>query len=299
MKRDQGVALIMVLLIMLLMAATAYAAIAFGNARSKAMRFYYNQTICLYAAEAGIETFKWLHEDFAKAYNGTWLTVDSVESGNVITVTSTASIGVSDCTIQVTLINEPIIVPQVTSLFLSEDSTINLNGSAFEIDGNSKAGILTNGSSTELLLMIDSAHYSQINGTGGNPSVGEDTFDFSGSFDSLRQVAEATLGTESDPKVTLLGNTHLTGNQEAYGILLIDGDLTISGTFDFNGLIMITGDLTVTGDVLISGSIMVAGDLEKVAGSIAIEYDEDTLNNAQIYIDSFEDIYKQVVWRKV
>ena len=299
MKRNEGVVLLMVILLIMLMSAMVYVAISVGLARSKAARFYENETVCLYAAEAGIAQFRVFQEDFENEYNRTWLTVVSEVIGNTIVITSTATLENSIITIQVTLLNEPIIVPQVTSLFLSEDSTINLNGSAFEIDGNNKNGIVTDGSSTELLLMIDSTYYSQINGTGGNPSVGEGTFDFNDSFDSLKQVAEIALGTESDPKVTLLGDTHLTGNQEAYGILLIGGDLTISGTFDFNGLIMVTGDLTVTGDMLISGSIMVAGDLKKVAGSVAIEYDEDTLDSAQIYIDSFGAIYNQVAWIKV
>lgn len=297
---QRGVVLVMVLLITMMMASTAYAAVMIGMHRSKAARFYENETICFYAAEAGVARGRHTPENFEGKFNGANLIVSVVKSGDVITVTSTATLYESDCTIEVTLVNVPITIPQVSSLCLSEYSSINLNGSAFEIDGNNKTGIVTDGSSTELLLMIDVAYYSQINGAGGTPSVGEGTFAFDDVFNTLGLIAQSTLGTKADPHVTIMsGNMHLTGSQEAYGVLLVNGDLTISGTFDFNGLVMVNGDLTVTGDMLISGSIMVSGDLEKVVGSIAIEYNEDTLNAAQGYVDGLDDLYEQVVWRKI
>ena len=271
-----------------------------GMHRSKAARFYHNETVCLYAAEAGIARARHNSESFETEYNGTQLVVTVEDNGSFILVTSTAVLYESDCTIEVTLVNVPITIPQVTSLYLSDYSVINLNGSAFEIDGNNKAGIVTDGSAVELLVMIDAAYYPQITGAGGTPSIGEDTFEFNDAFSTLGLIAESTLGTALDPHVTVMsGDVHLTGNQEAYGVLLVDGDLTISGTFDFNGLVMVNGDLTVTGDMLISGSMMVSGDLEKVAGSIAIEYNEDTLNAAQGYVNGLDQLYKQVVWRKI
>lgn len=297
---QRGVALVMVLIITMMMASMAYASVAIGMHRSQSARFYENETICFYAAEAGVARARHDGESFETEFNGTQLVVTVEDSGSLILITSTATIGESDCTVIITLVNVPITIPQVSSLCLSENSTINLNGSAFEIDGNNKAGIVTDGSSTELLLMIDAVYYPQINGAGGTPSVGEDTFEFDDVFDTLGLIAETTLGTEADPHVTTMsGDVHLTGNQEAYGVLLVNGDLTISGTFDFNGLIMVNGDLTVTGDMLISGSIMVSGDLEKVVGSIVIEYNEDTLNAAQGYVDGLDQTYKQVVWRKI
>ena len=297
---QRGTVLIMVLLITMMMASAAYVAVMVGMHRSKAARFYENETICLYSAEAGVARAQHTPESFAEKFGGTNLIVNVVESGGVMTVTSTATLGESDCTVIVTLVNVPITIPQVTSLYLSDYSVINLNGSAFEIDGNNKAGIVTDGSAVELLVMIDAAYYPQITGAGGTPSIGEDTFEFNDAFSTLGLIAESTLGTALDPHVTVMsGDVHLTGNQEAYGVLLVDGNLTISGTFDFNGLVMVTGDLRVTGDMLISGSIMVSGDLEKVAGSIAIEYNEDTLNAAQGYVNGLDQLYKQVVWRKI
>ncbi len=299
-RGQRGVALIMVFLMITMMASMAYVAVIVGMNRSKAARFYENETICFYAAEAGVARARHTPESFAEKFGDTNLIVNVVESGGVITVTSNATLGESDCTIEVTLVNVPITIPQVTSLYLSDYSVINLNGSAFEIDGNNKAGIVTNGSAVELLVMIDAVYYPQITGAGGTPSVSEDTFDFDDAFSTLGLIAEPTLGTAFDPHVTVMsGDVHLTGNQEAYGVLLVDGDLTISGTFDFNGLVMVNGDLTVTGDMLISGSMMVSGDLEKVAGSIVIEYNEDTLNTAQGYVDGLDQLYKQVVWRKI
>ncbi len=298
MKRNQGVALLMVLILILLMSASAYVAVIVGMNRSKAARFYENETYCFYAAESGIARGRHNLESFEAEYNGAWTIVKVEQTGSIITIASTAVLYQSDRTITVTLVNEPIIIPQVASLYLTDYSTINLNGSAFEIDGNDKDGIVTNGSPIELLVMIDEVYYDQIEGVSGTPSIGQNnTIDFNNVFQLLSSIAEPTFGTELSPAITLLsGETRLTGNQEAHGVLLVNGDLTISGTFDFSGLIMINGDLTVTGDMLISGSVMVSGDLEKVAGSIAIEYDEDQLNAVQSYVDSGETIYKQVAW---
>lgn len=302
-RDNRGTVLIMVLMITMMMASVVYAAVIMGMNSSKALRFYENETICLYAAEAGLARGRHTPESFETEYNGAWLVVNVVEDagGGVITINSSATVEESNCTLEVVLVSIPITIPQVSSLYLSDYSVINLNGSAFEIEGNNKAGIVTNGSSVEILLMIDAAYYPQITGIGGAPSVGEENgFAFDDVFSALGLISETTLGTELDPHITTIsGDAHLTGNQEAYGVLLVNGNLTISGTFDFNGLIMVDGDLTVTGDMLISGSLMVSGDLTKAAGSIAIEYNEDTLGTVQNHIDGLDQLYKQVVWRKI
>jgi cytoskeletal protein CcmA (bactofilin family) len=296
-SRDDGVALLVVLLITMMMSASAYAMVIMGMNRAKAARFYEAETICFYAAEAGLAKGRAYHEEFSGEFSGALLDVSLQDNGSHIVITSDASYQGSLCSLSVVLLNVPIVVPMVSSLYLSDASVVSLNGSAFTIEGNNKDGIVTSGSTVEILLMIDDAYYNQITGASASPSIGQDaSVDFDATFDALRNIAGSAMGTFDEPTIAIRGETHLTGSIEAYGVLLIDGDLTISGTFDYNGLIMVSGDVKVTGDALILGSLMIRGDIEKIAGSIAIEYDEETLLSAQAHIDTFDATYKQVAW---
>ena len=71
-------------------------------------------------------------------------------------------------------------------------------------------------------------------------------------------------------------------NGVGYGLLLVEGDLTLRGGFGWSGLILVTGNLTLDGgggNVNIRGAVLAQGTVE-VKGSVDARYDSCQVNQA-------------------
>jgi hypothetical protein len=101
--------------------------------------------------------------------------------------------------------------------------------------------------------------------------------------------AGCALGCPSDPKISYFTANELkirgNGNIEGYGVMIIDGDLTIQGTLDFYGLILVRGEtainedseLGITGNATVYGSLWTANLNLVVGGSALVNYSSQAL----------------------
>ena len=86
-------------------------------------------------------------------------------------------------------------------------------------------------------------------------------------------------------------------NATGYGILLVEGDLTLGGGFSWNGLILVTGTLVFNGGgagINIKGAVL-ANQTVDINGCIDIKYDscmvDNALNNQSLDIISWKESY--------
>jgi hypothetical protein len=87
-------------------------------------------------------------------------------------------------------------------------------------------------------------------------------------------------------------------NVTGYGLLLVDGDLTIGGNVDWYGVILVTGIVTMNGggginDINIRGAVL-AEQTVPVNGNIDIAYDTCSINNSL-----YGQTRKVISWRQV
>jgi hypothetical protein len=71
-------------------------------------------------------------------------------------------------------------------------------------------------------------------------------------------------------------------NVTGYGILLVEGDLTLAGNFTWEGLVLVTGTLTVSGgggSKNVLGAIL-ANQTVTINGGIDIRYDSCLIDKA-------------------
>jgi len=97
------------------------------------------------------------------------------------------------------------------------------------------------------------------------------------------------LGTAASPQISHFTANELqirgNGSIEGYGIMIIEGDLTIQGTLDFYGLILVRGEtainedseLGVTGNATVYGSLWTANLNLVVGGSALVNYSSEAL----------------------
>jgi hypothetical protein len=97
--------------------------------------------------------------------------------------------------------------------------------------------------------------------------------------------------TSDPPNVQGLKLSSLTG----YGILLVEGDLTLGGAFNWNGLILVTGELTFNGGGLginILGAVL-ANQAMDVDGGVNIQYNscmiDKSFNSQPVNVIRWED----------
>jgi Tfp pilus assembly protein PilX len=187
------------------------------------------------------------------------------------------------------------------------------NGSALSIDGNDNCGAAPAKDSIYTL----SPATTTLN---GSPALsppetqGTDDLDIAGYVDSLKASATEIIASDTTSTdilggpgnfVTCYSNTSDPYNvhglkmtsSTGYGILLVEGDLTLSGTFEWYGLIVVTGTLVFNGGgtgVNIHGAVL-ANDTVDMNGNIDIKYDscmvDDALNNQSMNIISWKDCY--------
>lgn len=81
-------------------------------------------------------------------------------------------------------------------------------------------------------------------------------------------------------------------NGTGYGLLLVEGNLTMSGGFSWNGLILVTGTITLNGSGNIIGAVMgqqivdITGDVEIIHSSCEVR---NALSNQSLQVISWRD----------
>lgn len=86
-------------------------------------------------------------------------------------------------------------------------------------------------------------------------------------------------------------------NGVGYGLLLVEGNLTVRADFEWHGLLLVNGDLTIEGSIgtpNIRGAILTQG-ATLVHGSVDIQYDScavnQALNNQALVVISWKETY--------
>jgi hypothetical protein len=97
------------------------------------------------------------------------------------------------------------------------------------------------------------------------------------------------FGTEASPQITYFNNpsgvTFGNGNATGYGIMIVDGSLTLNGNLDFVGLVLVRGSThvtQVTGSANIWGSIWTTEFNLTVGGHADIQYSSEALALANL-----------------
>jgi len=112
-------------------------------------------------------------------------------------------------------------------------------------------------------------------------------------------IAEAS--TQENPVIIVLTGDIIINNEDlkvpAYGILFIDGNLSINGNVEWNGLIVTTGDTSIgNGTANINGSLVTGDGADvDITGAIVIQYDCESL--AKMF-DTFSG-YRMTSWRQM
>ena len=236
-------------------------------------------------------------------------TAGSTEHKPVEIITAWAKTAGSVKSITVEVVKPP--APPIKAALYTKDD-VTLNGSSMSIDGSDYCG----SASDKPPIYTKDPHTTINNGSptfGGNPAApvaGPDDIDISGYVSDLK--ASATEIITADQNGTDYGDSgnfvtcycDATGlvqglamrNLTGYGILLVEGDLTLSGGFDWNGLILATGTVTFNGggpnSLNVRGAVL-GNDVVDVNGGVNISYDscmiEDALSGYSPVVISWKD----------
>jgi hypothetical protein len=214
----------------------------------------------------------------------------------------------------------PVAIPDITSaIYVSVNNlALNLNGN-IDIDGNDTNMDGTPGSAPSLPgIGVDNAADSTlivddiknriayaIKGLGGSPSVKTvnnttnwlaltENYIFAADYNlPSGTYSTGSYGTMSDPKITYAnGNVHFSGSSEGYGILVVNGDITLSGNFIFKGIVIAYGQSSIetktVGNAGIYGSAIFIGENIDIhaTGNAKFFYSNQAIQNARINIKS-------------
>ena len=151
-----------------------------------------------------------------------------------------------------------------------------------------------------------------MNGSPAAPVSGSDSVDIDSYIDNLKGSASVTIISDenganygtSTSFVTCYSDTSNPNNVgglklqnvTGYGVLLVDGDLTLGGGFNWNGVILCSGVLTFNGGGLgvnIQGAVM-ADQTVSINGGLDIKYDSCMIDDAYKI-----QARKVISWRQV
>jgi hypothetical protein len=219
-------------------------------------------------------------------------------------ITAFGMAGGGSKTVEIEAIRPP--PPPVNSALYGKD-TITINGSSGYISGADNCGVA--GNLSPVYVLNTNPPPSGPSNVVENPAPtynpptpgyvdGPDDIDISGYVDSMKDSATIIItsdqngGTygDSDNFVCCYSDTSNPYNNQGlklsnvtgYGMLLVDGDLTLGGGFTWNGLVLVTGTLTFNGGgsgVNIYGAVM-ANQTVDVNGGLDIRYDSCMISNA-------------------
>lgn len=204
-------------------------------------------------------------------------------------------------------------IPKNGPLYIDPAVPVILNGNNFLIDGHdtdpddtpgpgpdqfglaTSQGAIPGDNQALLLSQIGVQQLDNIQGQGGEPSIGETVpVDVDALFTHYATNPDQTVPPGSYSGVTwgdwALGNMvttyvdgdlHLSGGSSSAGVIVVSGDLTLSSDATFAGLIIAKGDVRITGLASVYGSIVipasgsssltVAGSAELLHSSAAIQ----------------------------
>jgi hypothetical protein len=187
------------------------------------------------------------------------------------------------------------------------------NGSALSVDGNDNCGAAPAKDSIYTLTPSTTT----LNGTPTlsptGPEQGQNDIDILARINSLRASTTEVITEDENNAlygnasnfVTCYSNTSDPHNVNGlslsgvtgYGILLVEGDLTLGGGFNWNGLILVTGTLVFNGGgagINISGAVLADQTID-INGGIDIKYDscmvDNSLNNQSLDTISWKESY--------
>jgi hypothetical protein len=199
------------------------------------------------------------------------------------------------------------------NLSLNLNGNVDINGNDHDINGNPIPGTSLPGfgvdnatDSAYIINNVKSKISKAIQGQGGAPSVStvNDTTDWLAltqdfifasdiSLSSGSYSSGTVLGTASDPKITYTtGDVNLTGTGYGYGILIVNGNLSMEGQFNFHGIVIAYGNSSITtkttGNAGIFGaSIFVGTSVDMQAtGNAELYYSSAAISNAKANLKS-------------
>ncbi len=302
--RERAVALLSVLILSMLLAASAYSAMIISNAATKSTYAYELQTRLLYGAEGALQQSLYNLRGGGDGVVGPvdfdGVTIAATVEDEIITARADSD-GLSH-RVRGYVVLEPIVLPKVGAVHVSSTTILTFNGQALSLDGQEEFAIVADeaggANETALIGQIDPDQWDNIVGQEAAPSIGEaPPVDVDGLFSELRTIAETgtmELGTEVDPRVTYhMGDLHLAGSRTGAGILLVDGDLDVTGSFEFVGLIIVRGSIRLAGggdQLFVIGSLAVTGDLE-VSGTTDVFYDAELLTETETFVNASSTLY--------
>lgn len=226
-------------------------------------------------------------------------------------ITAYGADGTSIQIIEVEVIAPP---PPLINSALYAKGNVTGNGSSLSVDGDDNCG-----SAASLPPVYTLAPSSTtLNGTpimGGSPAAptnGPSSVDIAGYINSLKGSAGVTILSDQNginygtgtSFVTCYSDTsnpnNVNGltlqNVTGYGVLLVDGDLTLGGGFNWNGVILCSGVLTFNGGgagVNIQGAVL-AEQTVSINGGLDIRYDSCMID------DAFNTQGRKVIsWRQI
>jgi len=204
--------------------------------------------------------------------------------------------------------------PINSAMYAKGDVTV--NGVAADVNGNDNCGIAPAKAPIYTLSPFDTSPATDpsiYSGNPANPIQGPDDIDIAHYVNSLR--ASATEIITADQNGTNYGDagnfvtcycnaTSLVQgldmrNLTGYGILLVEGDLTMSGGFNWKGLVLVTGTLTFNGgggpnSINMQGAVL-ANQAVDINGGVTIAYDscmiDNSFNNQSLEIISWKETY--------
>jgi len=233
------------------------------------------------------------------------------------------SVGYYDDKIHTSIVNakrEPVKMPGVNSaLYISSNNvSLNLNGNV-DINGNDHHMNGTPGTTASLPgIGVDDATDSayvinnvkskiskSIEGSGGAPSVRTvpDTTDWLGLSEDFIFSADTILttgtyssgsefGTIDDPIITYCnGDVNFT-SATGYGIMIINGNITLSGNFNYYGVVIVYGQSsiscqTIGNNGIYGGAILVGEDVSvQSQGNAQFYYSYDAIQLGQLKLKS-------------
>lgn len=112
-----------------------------------------------------------------------------------------------------------------------------------------------------------------------------------------------TWGSAASPQIVYAnGDVKFNGNIEGWGILVVNGNLTLAGTFKFHGLVVAYSDFSIdvtfaTGTPDVIGAVLMAGVANSdyvMKGNSNVSYSKDALENAR-FINKLQ-VYRVMRW---
>ncbi len=235
-------------------------------------------------------------------------------TGDTVNVNVVAHFGGEKCEIEASLLVSNHELPPITGglAFPGQNPVLDLFGSPL-IDGHNHnmsgapsascpdlpgIAVASSADSVNMVnkLIIEGKENSVV-GIGTNPSVDvEPTTDPSSFLDPIIANCDYYLpegsysaveyGTQTNPVIVYgQGNFRFSGSVVGYGILIVDGTMTLSGNFFWYGSVYVIGSTPeifnsvgtnrITGGVVLGGSGVVA----KMKGNADIQYSCETINN--------------------